>query len=211
MRRKSVTCPPRRQPQEDRIHHSEGGIFQSLNRYRSGSLKRLFLAVALSAIIAVSLTAFAEPIPAEGTVEVQPERWCNGCRGEGDRRCRQGDPGAGLQLHLSSHRQGTSTGLEARREGSDKGKKCERYSEAKFLADVGMPTYLDGGYPIAHNKIMLVNGDTIITGSFNFTRAAEERNAENLLVIKGNKGLIEQYLANYVAHRSHSVLYRRNF
>ena len=38
--------------------------------------------------------------------------------------------------------------------------------------------------PSPHNKIMLIDGDTIITGSFNFTKAAEESNAENLLVLR---------------------------
>lgn len=36
---------------------------------------------------------------------------------------------------------------------------------------------------IAHNKVMVIDGRTVITGSFNFTKAAEESNAENLLVI----------------------------
>ena len=34
---------------------------------------------------------------------------------------------------------------------------------------------------IAHNKVIVVDGQMVITGSFNFTRAAEEDNAENLL------------------------------
>jgi phosphatidylserine/phosphatidylglycerophosphate/cardiolipin synthase-like enzyme len=32
---------------------------------------------------------------------------------------------------------------------------------------------------------MIIDGETVITGSFNFTKAAEENNAENLLVIRG--------------------------
>jgi phosphatidylserine/phosphatidylglycerophosphate/cardiolipin synthase-like enzyme len=35
-----------------------------------------------------------------------------------------------------------------------------------------------------HNKI-IIDRNVIITGSFNFTRAAEEKNAENLLVLRG--------------------------
>ena len=41
-------------------------------------------------------------------------------------------------------------------------------------------------HAIAHNKIMIIDQATIITGSFNFTKAAEEKNAENMLVIKSN-------------------------
>jgi hypothetical protein len=35
---------------------------------------------------------------------------------------------------------------------------------------------------IAHNKVMIIDGKTVITGSFNFTKAAEEKNAENVLI-----------------------------
>lgn len=45
---------------------------------------------------------------------------------------------------------------------------------------------------------------TVITGSFNFTKAAQEKNAENLLIVEGNKALVEKYLANYAAHQGHS-------
>jgi phosphatidylserine/phosphatidylglycerophosphate/cardiolipin synthase-like enzyme len=31
----------------------------------------------------------------------------------------------------------------------------------------------------------------MITGSFNFTKAAEEKNAENLLVLKGNRAFVD--------------------
>ncbi len=44
-------------------------------------------------------------------------------------------------------------------------------------------------------------------GSFNFTKAAEEKNAENLLIIKGNRELAGKYLDNYQAHFSHSEPY----
>jgi phosphatidylserine/phosphatidylglycerophosphate/cardiolipin synthase-like enzyme len=39
------------------------------------------------------------------------------------------------------------------------------------------------GKEIAHNKVMVIDHDLTITGSYNFTRSAERRNAENLLVI----------------------------
>jgi phosphatidylserine/phosphatidylglycerophosphate/cardiolipin synthase-like enzyme len=39
---------------------------------------------------------------------------------------------------------------------------------------------------------MVIDEETVITGSFNFTKAAEEKNAENLLVIR-DKILAERY------------------
>jgi phosphatidylserine/phosphatidylglycerophosphate/cardiolipin synthase-like enzyme len=46
-----------------------------------------------------------------------------------------------------------------------------------------------------------------MTGSFNFTKAAEDSNAENLLVIRGQPDLAREYVANYDAHRAHSQAY----
>ena len=46
----------------------------------------------------------------------------------------------------------------------------------------------------------------MITGSFNFTKAAEENNVENLLVIRDRK-LAEQYIRNWQEHERHSEVY----
>ena len=65
----------------------------------------------------------------------------------------------------------------------DKSQRSEKYSSADFLKNAGVPTYIDAKHAIAHNKVMVIDGQTVLTGSFNFTKAAEESNAENLLVI----------------------------
>jgi len=91
----------------------------------------------------------------------------------------------------------------------DKSQRTEKYSGATFLANAGIPVYIDSQHAIAHNKIMIIDRQTLITGSFNFTKAAEERNAENLLVIKGNPQLIGKYLSNFEEHKGHSELYAR--
>jgi len=59
----------------------------------------------------------------------------------------------------------------------------------------------------AHNEIMIIDQAAVITGSFNFTKAAEEKNAENLLVIKGDTELVKKYLANFKEHLGHSERY----
>jgi phosphatidylserine/phosphatidylglycerophosphate/cardiolipin synthase-like enzyme len=48
---------------------------------------------------------------------------------------------------------------------------------------------------------MIVDRETVITGSFNFTKAAEEKNAENLLTIK-SKELAAIYIDNWKKHWS---------
>ena len=88
----------------------------------------------------------------------------------------------------------------------DKSQRTEHYSEADFFAHMGIPTYIDAVHSIAHNKVMIIDQDTVITGSFNFTRAAEEHNAENLLILH-NAALAEKYAANWNNHLSHSEAY----
>jgi len=89
----------------------------------------------------------------------------------------------------------------------DKSNRTGRYSSADFLAYAGIPTMIDAAHAIAHNKIMIIDGETVITGSFNFTKAAEGRNAENLLVIK-DKDLAGKYIENWRNHVGHSEVYR---
>ncbi|MFH1080741.1 MAG: phospholipase D-like domain-containing protein [Pseudomonadota bacterium] len=62
----------------------------------------------------------------------------------------------------------------------------------------------------ARNKIMIIVKMKIITGSFNFTKAAEEKNAENVLIIS-SKELAKLYLDNWQRHRGHSDAYGRYF
>jgi phosphatidylserine/phosphatidylglycerophosphate/cardiolipin synthase-like enzyme len=66
----------------------------------------------------------------------------------------------------------------------DKSQGTEKYSSADFLANQGVPTMIDANHAIAHNKIIIIDGETVITGSFNFTKAAQEKNAEKVLIIR---------------------------
>jgi phosphatidylserine/phosphatidylglycerophosphate/cardiolipin synthase-like enzyme len=91
----------------------------------------------------------------------------------------------------------------------DKTQRTDKYSSATFLANAGIRTLIDGQHTIAHNKIMIIDQRRVITGSFNFTKAAEDHNAENLLVIDGDPELVAKYTANWKAHERHSVLYER--
>jgi phosphatidylserine/phosphatidylglycerophosphate/cardiolipin synthase-like enzyme len=90
----------------------------------------------------------------------------------------------------------------------DKSQRKEGYTEATFLTNMKIPTYIDSKHAIAHNKVMVIDKATVITGSFNFTKAAEDKNAENLLIIK-SKDLAKLYLENWGEHREHSEDYQR--
>jgi phosphatidylserine/phosphatidylglycerophosphate/cardiolipin synthase-like enzyme len=57
----------------------------------------------------------------------------------------------------------------------DKSQWTEKYSGATYLANHKIPVLIDDKHAIAHNKVMIIDGNTVITGSFNFTKAAEEK------------------------------------
>jgi len=91
----------------------------------------------------------------------------------------------------------------------DDSQESEKYSSATFLHNQGVETLTDAKHAIAHNKTMFVDGSTVITGSFNFTKAAEERNAENLLIIR-DAVVAGKYLENFEDHARHARPYQRN-
>jgi phosphatidylserine/phosphatidylglycerophosphate/cardiolipin synthase-like enzyme len=91
----------------------------------------------------------------------------------------------------------------------DRSNRTAHYSAATFLTHAGIPVWIDAQHAIAHNKIMIIDGNTILTGSFNFTKAAEQQNAENLLSIR-DAALAEQYTANWQKHLQHSEPYEAN-
>jgi phosphatidylserine/phosphatidylglycerophosphate/cardiolipin synthase-like enzyme len=89
----------------------------------------------------------------------------------------------------------------------DKSQKTEKYTGATYLANHHVPVLIDSKHAIAHNKIIIIDGATVLTGSFNFTKAAEERNAENLLIIRNHPAITASYLDNFADHLGHSEPY----
>ena len=83
----------------------------------------------------------------------------------------------------------------------------EHYSSARFCYNQHLDIYVDAKHPIAHNKIMILDAATVITGSFNFTNQAEQANAENLLILKGKPALVAAYQANFQHHLDHAERY----
>jgi phosphatidylserine/phosphatidylglycerophosphate/cardiolipin synthase-like enzyme len=80
------------------------------------------------------------------------------------------------------------------------------------IAAEGVPVFTDSDHTSAHNKVIVIDADspdvTLITGSFNFTHAAQYRNAENVLLIRGNAALTDLYVQNWHRHYKHSQPYR---
>jgi phosphatidylserine/phosphatidylglycerophosphate/cardiolipin synthase-like enzyme len=80
----------------------------------------------------------------------------------------------------------------------------EPHTELPFLLEQKLEPLIDTHHAIAHNKVILIDGKTLITGSFNFTQQAEEHNAENLVIIKGHPDLCSAYRQDFNHHKSHA-------
>lgn len=68
----------------------------------------------------------------------------------------------------------------------DKSQKAYKSSTANFLAGAGIAVFIDDVHVIAHNKVIIIDNESVITGSFDFGKSAEERNAEDLLIIRSS-------------------------
>jgi phosphatidylserine/phosphatidylglycerophosphate/cardiolipin synthase-like enzyme len=85
----------------------------------------------------------------------------------------------------------------------DRSNEAETYSELGDLEKHGMEVLIDACHAIAHNKVIVIDGRTVLTGSFNFTRQAEHENAENLLILREHYDLAALYRANFHTHKAH--------
>lgn len=88
----------------------------------------------------------------------------------------------------------------------DKSQEGGKYQAAMFFHNMGIPVWIDNKVAIAHNKVMIIDGKTVITGSYNYSRAAQSRNAENVVFIN-SKEIANQYLLNFNNRLSKSFKY----
>ncbi|MCX8017144.1 MAG: phospholipase D family protein, partial [Rhodocyclaceae bacterium] len=106
---------------------------------------------------------------------------------------------------VAAHARGVRVEVLADREMVAKGEN----SQVPQLHAAGIPVRLETRYAAAHNKIVLIDAEgehpVVITGSYNFTFSAQARNAENLLILRGNRPLAQAYLANWRRHRDEAL------
>lgn len=99
---------------------------------------------------------------------------------------------------IAAHRKGVQVRVVL-----DKSQCTARGSKLQRLKDAKIPVYIDYTHAISHNKVMIIDRQIVITGSFNFTKSAEDRNAENLLIIHSHP-LSEKYLQDFERHMGHA-------
>lgn len=82
-----------------------------------------------------------------------------------------------------------------------------------LLLEAGVPVAFETAFAAAHNKVLIVDADgpgcALLTGSYNFTWSARNRNAENVLLARDNCELARIYRANWLRHREQATAVTR--
>ena len=102
---------------------------------------------------------------------------------------------------IAAHRRGVAVAVIV-----DKITARQRGEGVDAVAVAGIPTFVDRRPRIAHNKVMVIDGVTVLTGSFNWSVSAERFNAENLIALK-SPALAAFYAENFARRRAASVAY----
>ncbi len=174
-------------------------------------------------ILAFASSAFdndggAKTLPATGTIQVAfpPEDDANGLIVNALREARKS---VRVQAFSFTSNEVSFALIAAKKRGVDVQVIADAEQERKLnnhklglLQQNGIRVWLDQQHQSAHNKIMLIDGEsatpTVLTGSMNFTYSGQFKNAENLLVLRGNKALADVYGANWQRHFNHATPYR---
>jgi phosphatidylserine/phosphatidylglycerophosphate/cardiolipin synthase-like enzyme len=155
--------------------------------------------------------------PARGTVQVAFTPWDNaeGMIVDGIRRARAQIL---VQAYSFTSRTLANALIAARRRGVDVRVMADQEQtvrgEASRIPDLvqaGIPVTLEMRYQSAHNKVMIIDAGTadatVITGSYNWTYAAQRKNAENVLILRHNPDIANAYAANWNWHFAEALPY----
>lgn len=91
----------------------------------------------------------------------------------------------------------------------DKQQLFVEWSKISFLISNEVPVYTDILATLAHNKVIVIDKKIVVTGSYNFSHAAESRNAENIIVIHDPK-VAESYLNGFIDRYQDCYRYEKN-
>ena len=78
---------------------------------------------------------------------------------------------------LDKARQGVSVQCTGRRTGTS-----NQGGEYENLRNAGLDVRLDGNRGQMHHKVIIIDGDTVSFGSYNFSNSAERRNDQNVII-----------------------------
>jgi phosphatidylserine/phosphatidylglycerophosphate/cardiolipin synthase-like enzyme len=110
-----------------------------------------------------------------------------------------------MAAYSLTHEEIISSLVWAKRRGADVAVVVDPSSTkaALQLKSHSVPVRVDSRHHIMHNKYLVLDGKTVETGSFNYTKSADESNAENVLVLAGQPALAAEYLKDWKEHWDH--------
>lgn len=182
---------------------------------------KYFLALAAACLLALPGQARPESptLPAQGTVELAFTPW-DDAEGAILRVLQEARKAIYVQAYLFTSRPLAKALIEAKGRGLEVELLSDREmlvkddasrSQIPQLVAADIPVWVEARYAAAHNKIILIDPEeetgAVVTGSYNFTFSAQARNAENLLILRGNPGLARAYLDNWQRHRMEALPY----
>ena len=88
----------------------------------------------------------------------------------------------------------------------DKSQLKTRYSLIQFFVTNNIYPFIDYEPAIAHNKIIIIDEHTVIGGSYNLSKGAANKNAENVTIIKDHN-FAREYVKYWHLRKSKSVVY----
>jgi phosphatidylserine/phosphatidylglycerophosphate/cardiolipin synthase-like enzyme len=181
----------------------------------------VYLVIALAVFLgATSVQAAVDPPPelsAEGTVQVAFPPW-----DDAQALVVAAVANARRQIFVQAFSFTSSTLaralIAAKRRGVDVQVTADReqvfgggFTRIPELATAGIAVWLEVRYAAAHSKVMIIDPDSqvpvLITGSYNWTWSAQHRNAENLLIVRGNRAMTDAYLQNWQRRRREALPY----
>jgi phospholipase D len=80
----------------------------------------------------------------------------------------------------------------------DKMQASQRYSQFQRMKEFGINVKVENSTGLLHHKVFIIDNSTVITGSYNPTWAADNKNDENILIIHDRK-IAEEYLEEFIA------------
>jgi phosphatidylserine/phosphatidylglycerophosphate/cardiolipin synthase-like enzyme len=90
--------------------------------------------------------------------------------------------------------------------GEDRSAVERRYRGASDMAKASIPLWIEFRPAIAHTKAIIIDGDLVVGGSFNYTQAADVPNVEDVTFTQSRE-IASRFLANWERRRALSRLH----
>lgn len=121
-----------------------------------------------------------------------------------------------VQAHVLTSRRIAKTLIAARERGltveviADRNRVLnDETSALPRVSGHGAMLWLDGSHSIARSSVMIIDPEgrepVVVTGSYDFGATGAARNADNVIVLSGQRALAKAYMDNWKRHRTQSI------